>query len=131
MQRMIYNNYKHKNRSDVIMNIQIFGSKKSQDSKKAERFFKERRIKFQYIDMKEKGMSYGEFTSVLKAVGGLENLIDEECKDKDLLALIKYTAEEYRQDEVFDHQEVIKLPVVRNGRQATVGYCPEIWKTWE
>ncbi len=113
------------------MNIQIFGSKKSQDSKKAERYFKERRINFQYIDMKEKGLSYGEFTSVIKAVGGVDALLDEKCKDQDAIALIRYTAEEYRQDELFDHQDVIKLPIVRNGRQATVGYCPDIWKTWE
>ena len=72
------------------MNIQIFGTKKCNDTKKAERFFKERGIKFQFIDMKEKGMSKGEFTSVAQANGGLENMINWECKDKDMLALIKY-----------------------------------------
>lgn len=73
------------------MNIQIFGTKKCNDTKKAERFFKERGIKFQFIDMKEKGMSKGEFTSVAQANGGLENMINWECKDKDMLALIKLT----------------------------------------
>lgn len=67
------------------MNIQIFGIKKSFDSKKAERFFKERGIKYQFVDMKEKGLSKGEFNSVCQAVGGYEKLIDQECKDKDLL----------------------------------------------
>ena len=76
------------------MNIQIFGTKKCNDTKKAERFFKERGIKFQFIDMKEKGMSKGEFTSVAQANGGLENMINWECKDKDMLALIKYIANE-------------------------------------
>ena len=76
------------------MNIQIFGTKKCNDTKKAERFFKERGIKFQFIDMKEKGMSKGEFNSVAQVNGGLENMINWEGKDKDLLALIKYIAEE-------------------------------------
>ena len=76
------------------MNVQILGTKKCNDTKKAERFFKERGIKFQFIDMKEKGMSKGEFNSVAQANGGLENMINWEGKDKDLLALIKYIAEE-------------------------------------
>ena len=113
------------------MNIQIFGTKKSQDSRKAERYFKERGIKFQYIDMNQKGLSKGEFDSVCKAAGGLENLIDENCKDKDLLALIKYIAADQKADKVFENQAVLKLPIVRNGRQATAGYQPDVWKTWE
>ena len=70
------------------MNVQIFGTKKSFDSKKAERYFKERGIKYQFVDMKEKGLSKGEFNSVCQAVGGYEKLIDPKCKDKNLLALI-------------------------------------------
>lgn len=68
------------------MNIQIFGTKKCNDTKKAERFFKERGIKYQFVDMKEKGMSKGEFNSVAQANGGLENMINWDGKDKDLLA---------------------------------------------
>lgn len=113
------------------MNIQIFGTKKSSDTRKAERFFKERGIKFQAIDMKEKGLSKGEFQSVMQAVGGLEAMIDEDCKDKDLLALIKYLATEEKVQKVLENQVVLKQPIVRNGRQATVGYQPDIWKTWE
>ena len=71
------------------MNVQIFGTKKCNDTKKAERFFKERGIKFQFIDMKEKGMSKGEFNSVAQANGGLENMINWEGKDKDLLLVAK------------------------------------------
>ena len=113
------------------MNIQIFGTKKSKDSQKAERFFKERGIKFQYVDMKMKGLSKGEFESVLKAVGGLEAMIDRNCKDKNLLALVTYIAEEDRAEKVLENQSVLLLPIVRNGKQATVGYQPEVWKKWE
>ena len=113
------------------MNIQIFGTKKSKDSQKAERFFKERGIKFQYVDMKMKGLSKGEFESVRKAVGGLEAMIDRNCKDKDLLALITYIAEENRAEKVLENQSVLLLPIVRNGKQATVGYQPDVWKKWE
>ena len=76
------------------MNVQIFGTKKSFDSKKAERYFKERGIKYQFVDMKEKGLSKGEFNSVCQAIGGYEKLIDPKCKDKNLLALVKYLSEE-------------------------------------
>ena len=76
-------------------------------------------------------MSKGELQSVCQAVGGLENLIDKDCKDKDLLALVKYIAEEERMEKVLENQKVMKLPVVRNGKQATVGYVPDIWKTWK
>lgn len=113
------------------MNIQIFGTKKCNDTKKAERFFKDRGIKYQFIDMKEKGLSKGEFQSVCNAVGGYEKLIDSDCKDKDLLALITYIAEEDKAEKILENQSIIKLPVVRNGKQATIGYQPEIWKGWK
>ena len=112
------------------MNIQIFGTKKSADTRKAERFFKERGIKYQFIDLKEKGLSKGEFQSVLKAVGSLDDLIDKNCKDEALLALIRYIVPEDRIRKVLDNQSVLKQPIVRNGQQATVGYAPEIWKEW-
>lgn len=112
------------------MNIQIFGTKKCNDTKKAERYFKERGIKFQFIDMKEKGMSKGEFLSVAQTNGGMEGMIDWEGKDKNLLALIKYTAEEDRLEKLLENPQVMKTPVVRNGKQSTIGYMPEIWKTW-
>ena len=87
------------------MNIQIFGTKKCNNTKKAERFFKERGIKFQFIDMKEKGMSKGEFNSVAQVNGGLENMINWEGKDKDLLALIKYIAEEDKLEKVLENPQ--------------------------
>ena len=113
------------------MNIQIFGTIKCNDTKKAQRFFKERRINYQFIDMKEKEMSKGELRSVCNSIGGLDNILDEKCKDQDALALIKYIAEDEKEEKILANQQVIKTPVVRNGKQATVGYEPEVWKKWE
>ncbi len=113
------------------MNIQIFGTKKSADTRKAERFFKERGIKFHFVDMKEKGLSKGEFNSVAQAVGGIDKLIDEDAKDKDTLALIKYIADEDRLEKILENQQILKMPIVRNGKKATVGYQPDVWKGWD
>lgn len=112
------------------MNIQIFGTKKCFDTKKAERYFKERGVKYQFIDMKEKGMSKGEYNGVKQAAGGLDAMLDENCRDRDALALIKYIAKEDRDEKVLENQKVLKTPIVRNGKQATVGYRPEIWREW-
>jgi len=112
------------------MNIQIFGTKKCNDTKKAQRFFKERGIKFQFIDLNEKEISKGEFRSVSQAVGGIQNMINEDCKDKNALALVKYIADEDKEEKLLQNQQVIKTPIVRNGKQATVGYAPETWKSW-
>ena len=113
------------------MNIQIFGTKKSADTKKAERFFKERGIKFQFVDLKEKGLSKGEFNSVKQAVGGIDKLIDENAKDKDTLALIKYIADEDKEEKILENQQILVQPIVRNGKKATVGYQPDVWKGWD
>ena len=110
------------------MNIQIFGKSKCFDTKKAERWFKERRIKFQAIDLKKYGMSRGELTSVRSAVG-LEALIDPKHPDA---ALLRYLA--YDQDKVeklLEDPTLLNTPIVRNGKQATVGYHPEVWETWK
>lgn len=112
------------------MNIQIFGTKKSADARKAERWFKERRIRFQYVDMAEKGLSRNELKNVLQAVGA-ERLVDESCRDQDALALYRYASPATREDVLFEHPQILRLPIVRNGRQATAGYCPEVWKDWE
>lgn len=113
------------------MNIQIFGTKKSADTRKAERFFKERGIKYQFIDLKEKGMSKGEFQSVMQAAGGLDAMLDPDCRDQETLALIRYLAPGQKLDKVLENQSVLKQPIVRNGKQAAVGYVPEIWKSWQ
>ena len=113
------------------MNIQIFGKSKSFDTKKAERYFKERRIPFQPIDLLRFGLSGKEFDSVLRAVGGIDNLIDWDSKDPDIL-ILRYTEDSRaKEDKVFDRPELMKAPIVRNGKQATVGYAPEVWETWK
>ncbi|MBQ8767703.1 MAG: arsenate reductase family protein [Clostridia bacterium] len=112
------------------MNIQIFGTKKCNETKKAERFFKERGIKFQFIDMKEKGMSRGEFNSVACVNGGMEAMLDANCKDQNTFMLIKYLAEEDKLEKILANPQVIKTPIVRNGKQSTIGYQPEVWKEW-
>ena len=121
---------RHLTRSDA-MNIQIFGTKKSSDTRKAERWFKERRIRFQYIDLAEKGISKGELRSVAQAVGGIEALIDEKAKDAYAVSLVQHTPATMMEDVLLENQQVLRAPIVRNGRQATVGYAPDIWKTWE
>ena len=112
------------------MNIQILEKKKCNETKKAERFFKERGIKYQFVDMKKKGMSKGEFNSVAQANGGLDHMINWEGKDQNLLALIKYIANEDKLEKVLENPQVIKTPVVRNGKQSTLGYQPDVWKKW-
>ena len=113
------------------MNIQIFGTGKCFDTKKAMRYFKERKIPFQMMAMKEKGLSKGEYQRVRQAVGGLDAMLDPKCKDQDTLTLIKYLAEEDRDQKVLENQQVLKTPIVRNGAQATVGYMPDVWKNWK
>ena len=113
------------------MNIQIFGTKKSFDTKKAQRWFKERRIPFQMIDLPRYGMSGREFESVLRAVGGVDALLNPKSKDEDTLALVQHLAESQRFDKLLENQQLLREPIVRNGRQATVGNCPDIWATWE
>ena len=114
------------------MNIQIFGTAKSFDTKKAQRFFKERGIKFQFVDLAKFGMSKGEFRSVRAALKcSVEDLIDPNAKAPEL-TLIKYLAsEEAKEEKLLENQTLFKMPIVRGGKQATVGYCPDTWKTWE
>jgi arsenate reductase-like glutaredoxin family protein len=113
------------------MNIQIFGTAKSFDTKKAERWFKERRVKYQFIDMKRYGLSGREFDAVLRAVGGVDKLVDWEGKDPDLDLLRYLGSETAKEDKVYENQNLIRLPVVRNGKLATVGFAPDTWKLWE
>ena len=101
------------------------------DTKKAQRYFKERGIKFQMIDLKEKGMSRGEFDNVARALGGWEALVNPAAKDKQTLALLDALVDWQKEDKLFENQQLFKTPIVRNGRKATVGYQPEIWKDWE
>ena len=111
------------------MNIQLFGTKKCQDTRKAERYFKERKITYQFIDLTIKGLSKGELTSIQRFVN-LKDLIDTQCKEyqKRNLQYIVHNREQI----LLEHPTLFKTPIVRNGTvAATVGYCPEIWKEWQ
>lgn len=111
------------------MNIQIFGARKSFDTKKAERWFKERRIKYQYIDLDSRGLSPGEYRSIRAAVG-YDALVDRDSPDYRELG-IDYLLPQAAEEELLENPWLFRAPIVRNGRQATVGYCPDVWKTWE
>ncbi|WP_322155986.1 arsenate reductase family protein [Paratractidigestivibacter sp.] len=113
------------------MNIQIFGTKKSFDTKKAQRWFKGRRIKFQFIDLREKEMSKGELHSVVSAAGGIDAVLNPKAKDEEALALVQHLAESQRFDKLLENQQLLREPIVRNGRAATVGYCPDVWVGWQ
>lgn len=107
------------------MNIQIFGKNKCFDTKKAQRYFKERNIKFQFINLDEKEMSKKEFESVLRQVG-IDSMIDPKAKDKELLTMLNYLSN--KEDKVYLNQHILKTPIVRNGKLATVGYEPNVGK---
>ena len=110
------------------MNIQIFGKSKCFDTKKAERYFKERRIKYQFVDIMKFGMSRGELNSVKNAVG-LDAMINTADVDYPLIQYL--AANDAKLEKLFDCPWLIKTPIVRNGRQATVGYQPDVWGKWE
>ena len=110
------------------MNVQIFGKSKCFDTKKAERYFKERKIKYQMIDLPRYGISPRELDSV-KVCVGLDGLIDEKAKDSEILQYLAYDAD--KMDKLLENPVLIKTPIVRNGRKATVGYCPDVWQDWE
>lgn len=110
------------------MAIQIFGTKKSKDTKKAVMFFKERRVNFQLVDLNEKGMSKGEIESVARACGGIDNLLDTDSKEyeKRNLKYMRYDTLDILQE----FPLLLKTPIVRNGSKATIGYEPDTWKDW-
>jgi arsenate reductase-like glutaredoxin family protein len=109
------------------VNIQIFGKNKCFDTKKAERWFKERKVRFQLIDLPRYGISPRELQSVRAAVG-FEALIDEKAPGAELLCYLAYDADKLQK--LLEQPELIRTPIVRNGKKATVGYCPEVWLAW-
>ena len=111
------------------MNIQIYARSKCFDSKKAQRWFKERGIKFQLIDLDQKGLSPRELDSVIASVG-LEDIVDEKSKAPDAAAMKYLSSREQKIDKLLDDPRLIKSPIVRNGRLATVGYQPDVWAKW-
>ena len=110
-----------------VVQVQIFGTRKSNETKKALRFFSERRIEHHFRDLSEKGMSPGELDNVCRVVD-VEDLIDREC------SRYKKRGMEYMdfdvRAELLDDPLLIKMPVVRCGKLASAGYQPEEWKRW-
>ena len=88
------------------------------------------RLPSQRVDLKEKGLSKGELNSVMQACGGIEKLLDEKTKDQEGYSLVKYISDEQKAEKLLLHPLVLRQPIVRNGKQATAGYEPEVWKTW-
>ena len=113
------------------MNIQIFGKTKCFDTKKAERYFKERKIKYQFIDIAKYGMSKGEYQSVKNAVGGTTALIDEKSKEYENQYIQYLSSQEDVEGRLLENPSMFKTPIVRNGKKATIGYQPDIWSDWE
>lgn len=113
------------------MNIQIFGKNKCFDTKKAERYFKERRIKYQMVDLIRYGISAREFDAVLRGVGGVDNLVNWDGKSQEITNMKYMSDARTKEDKLFDDPSLMRTPIVRNGKHVTVGYCPEIWDTWE
>lgn len=117
-------------RKEDGMNIQIFGKSKCFATKKTERYFKERRIKYQRIDLRKYGMSLGEYKSVKAAIGGMQEVADEHSKEyKD--DYVRYPSEENdRKEKLLEHPGMFQIPIVRNGRQARAGCQRDVWKEW-
>ena len=113
------------------MNIQIFGKNKCFDTKKAERYFKERRIKYQYVDILRYGLSPKEFDAVVRGVGGIDDLINWESSSQEITNMKYMDNKLAKEDKVYDDPALMRTPIVRNGKQVTVGYCPEVWAQWE
>ncbi len=112
------------------MNIQIFGVKKCFATQKAERYFKERKFKYQFIDLKQKALSQGELESVLRSIS-LDRLINPDAKDYKKLNLDRIGNSQMRQEILLNNPQLYYTPIVRNGKLATVGYQPDIWQDWE
>ena len=112
------------------MNIQIFGIMKCFDTKKAQRYFKERNIKYQFVDLDQKEISKGELKS-MEAFVGINNLINSKSKEytKSNIGLIR--SSDAKRETLLKNPKLFKTPIVRNGKQATVGYEPSIWDKWE
>ena len=111
----------------MSFNIQLMGTKKCRDTQKAERFFKERKIPFQFRDLAEKGISKGELDNITRVIP-LEELIDKEGKqfEKRSMKFMVYNIE----DALLVDPLLFKTPIARNGKLVTLGYKPEIWAEW-
>ena len=115
----------------MILNIQIFGKAKCFDTKKAERYFKERRIKYQFVDLPKYGMSKGEYNSVKSAVGGMEAMVDTKSKAYEAQYMAYLADNSDKEERLLDNPDMFLAPIVRNGKKATIGYRPDVWDSWQ
>ena len=111
--------------------VQVFGTKKCSETRKAERFFKERNVRVHSVDLAQKGMSLGELRNVAARVGGMEALIDREGA-RYVAKGLKYAAPTGPRIEqiLVDDPLLLRTPIVRAGGRATVGFAPEVWTSW-
>ncbi|MEW5842023.1 MAG: ArsC/Spx/MgsR family protein [Bacteroidota bacterium] len=110
------------------MNVQIIGTKGCSETRKAERFFSERRIQFHFRDLNEKGLAKGELENITRIIP-LEELIDRDGKQykKRNMQYMVFNVEE----ELLNDPLLLKTPIVRNGKEVTIGYQPDVWKKWK
>ena len=112
------------------MNVQIFGRRDCSDTRKAERWFRERRIPFQFVDLKIKGLAPRELESVAAAVGW-EALADRDSKHWREKGLAFATPARIPKLLLADPLLLLRTPIVRNAPAATVGFRSEVWREWE
>jgi len=112
------------------VNIQIFGKQKCSETKKAERFFKERNIKFQFIDIDRYGISKGEYQSIKIAVGCMEDLINKKSKEYERQFISHLSSQDDVEERLLTNPGMFITPIVRDGKRVTVGYKPDVWNGW-
>jgi arsenate reductase-like glutaredoxin family protein len=112
------------------MEVQIFGLKKSPDTRKALRFFAERRIKVHFVDLAERAASIGELRRFAQKFG-VESLLDRSgrrCQDLGLTAA-RYS-EDHWLEKLADEPGLLRIPLVRNQQHLTIGSAEDTWKQW-
>lgn len=112
------------------MNIQIYASGRNFDVQKAERYFKERRIPFQMLDLKKHRLGEREIRLMIFSFG-ITNLLDRSSRKVCEHPASTLDREEYLIPALQEAPWLLKTPIVRNGNQMTQGYCPEIWASWK
>ena len=112
------------------MNIQIFGKQKCSETKKAKRFFKERKINFQFIDIVRFGISKGEYQSIKNAVGSMDDLINKKSNEYESQFISHLSSIDDIEEKLLANPAMFITPIVRDGKKVTVGYQPNVWANW-
>ena len=110
--------------------VQIFGTQKSADTRKAQRFFKERRVKVHFVDLKIRAASRGELTRFAQKFGA-EALLDRESRRFQSLGLSTAYYSDKKWLEILEDEPMILVqPLVRWKKGLTVGLAEEKWREW-